>query len=254
MPSNYLTSAASQQEEFPLNNRLEEARAREREYHVRYYSEHQLGEPGTWLSRPAPYVLRSLDYISTASPSVLDLGCGVGRHAFPVLEKFDSDTKLIGIDILPDAIEMLRANAKRHGVEDQVSCALSDIAAYDYSRELFDFVLSVSSIEHVSSFDELREVLVKLQASTRLGGVHCFMISTDHEWYDVQRDDHIEPIIEFPLSSDVLTGLLTDLYGAWDVRDLSSKRWSVPDIIDEREIVSNSTCVQFTAVKPQGDL
>lgn len=234
-----------------MANSLKIARARESEYHTKYYSDHSLGEPGTWLAGPAQYAMRSLSYIHTTSPDLLDLGCGVGRHAFPMLSRLGNGATVVGVDMLPEAIEIFQKNAVHAGVAGRISYDVADVAEYNYGLERFDLILSVSCIEHVSSFDELRQILAKIQSATRRGGVNCFMISTDIEWYDEKNDKHIPPIIEFPLNSTDLVVLLKDLYVSWDIVDLSKKQWSVADIIDGEAIVNRSTCVQFTAVRPE---
>lgn len=230
---------------------LERSREREREYHVNYYTRHKLGDTGTWLAGPAQYAMRSLAYLKTASPDLLDLGCGVGRHALPMLSRLGAGATIVGVDLLPEAIKIFQKNAVHAGVAGRISYDVADVAEYNYGLERFDLILSVSCIEHVSSFDELRQILAKIQSATRRGGVNCFMISTDIEWYDEKNDRHIPPIIEFPLNSTDLVVLLKDLYVSWDIVDLSKKQWSVADIIDGEAIVNRSTCVQFTAVRPE---
>ncbi len=234
-----------------MTSALETARLREREYHVGYYRDHRLGDAGTWLARPAQYALDAVAYLKTSQPHILDLGCGVGRHALPILSKLKLDATVVGVDIVPEALEIFRVNAQHALLANRVSYEIADVAQYDYGVDRFDMVLSVSCIEHVASLSELRQVVKKIQSATRRGGVNCFMISTDIDWYDEKNDAHIAPIVEFPLGSAELISLLERVYSSWTIADLSTKRWHVPDIVDDREFMSNSVCVQFTAIRPE---
>lgn len=234
-----------------LTSALARARRRERDYHVRYYRDHNLGDTGTWLARPAQYALDAVSHVRANRPNILDLGCGVGRHALPIVSKLALESKVVGVDIVPEALEIFQSNANRVGVANRISCEIADVAKYDYGVDQFDLVLSVSCIEHVSSLHALSRVLSKIQQSTRCGGVNCFMISTDIDWYDEKNDEHITPIIEFPLGSVELIPLLEQMYSSWMIADLSTKRWRVSDVVDGRAITSSSVCVQFTAIRPE---
>ena len=75
------------------------------------------------------------------------------------------------------------------------------------------------------------------------------MISTDVTWQNRNTGKKIKPVIEYSLDSNELEQYLRDKYESWRIEDLSRKKWSVPDTIDDREIINTSTCLQFTAVR-----
>lgn len=231
-----------------MTHTVHQARKREADYHRNYYSKHKLGDAGTWLMRPAQYAIDSFKYLRVPAPTMLDLGCGVGRHLLPFINEFGG-ARAVGLDILPEAIEKLDTVINSRGLADRVRTVTADIAEYDYGQREFDLVLSVSCLEHTASYQELKDTITNLQRATKLGGVNCFMISTNVAWQDRATGQQIKPVIEYPLKSYELEQYLQDRYKLWRIEDLSHKEWSVPDIIDGREIMNTSTCLQFTAVR-----
>lgn len=231
-----------------MTDTIYQARKREAEYHRNYYSKHKLGDSGTWLMRPAQYAINSFKYIQAHAPTMLDLGCGVGRHLLPFINEFNG-ARAVGLDILPEAIEKLNIAINSRGLVDRVRTVTVDIAEYDYKPQKFDLVLSVSCLEHTASYQQLKDTITNLQKATKPSGVNCFMISTDVTWQDRGTSQQIKPVIEYPLESYELEQYLRDKYKSWRIEDLSRKEWSVPDIIDSREIMNTSTCLQLTAVR-----
>lgn len=228
---------------------FDEARQRERGYHVAFYAKHNIGDAGTWLANPAPYVLGSFQYITPGKGlRALDLGAGIGRHAIPLAKHLGDDSTVTCVDILPSALQKLQENARAAGVQDNILCVQADIQDYDPDNT-FDYVLSVSAIEHLASREKFVECIKSLQGTTNPDGVNCFMIATDHQWTDKTTGQDVPPIVEQNLSSTEVEELLKDLYRDWDVKDLSSKCWKVTESVDGRDVICASTCVQFTAKK-----
>ena len=62
--------------------------------------------------------------------SVLDLGCGVGSSGFCLLYRVP-DTKLTGIDVLPDHIEIAKENASLNHKDARAVFLVDDIRDYD---------------------------------------------------------------------------------------------------------------------------
>jgi tellurite methyltransferase len=59
---------------------MAEGRAETIRYHQEFYRRYRLNEPGSWLHRPSPFVLRSVGAVAVTGPLLaVDLGCGVGR-------------------------------------------------------------------------------------------------------------------------------------------------------------------------------
>ncbi len=81
----------------------------------------------------------------------LDLGCGSGNIAI-ALAKFVPRSQIVSIDVSAQALELARANARRHGVEGQIQFIRDDLLVSLQSRQspwasacnnqLFDLIIS----------------------------------------------------------------------------------------------------------------
>ena len=229
---------------------FEKTREREKQYHDELYSQHELFTPGSWLYRPVPFVLKSFEYIQNKeNPNTLDLGCGVGRHSIPLAQFLGEDGKVFGVDLLDSAINGLKVNAKRFSVEKKIIPILSDIEEYPLGDVYFDYIVSVSSIEHVKTRESFVEILKNLQRVTNSKGVHCFCIISDNVWIDEKTGAKMEPLIEINLSSEEVKNILNELYSNWDIKELSQKVWRTKEKVDGEDVLFQNTCVQFLAIK-----
>jgi len=70
--------------------------------------------------------------------NILDLGCGVGSASFAALERVQN-TRLSGIDILPEVIEIAKHNANRNDMNERTRFACIDIR--DFEDLSFDHVI-----------------------------------------------------------------------------------------------------------------
>ncbi len=70
--------------------------------------------------------------------TVLDIGCGIGSSSLPLLRRV-KDTSLVGIDILPEAIELATSNAEMNQMGDRADFRCIDIRDFDF--ETFDHVI-----------------------------------------------------------------------------------------------------------------
>jgi release factor glutamine methyltransferase len=74
------------------------------------------------------------------SPHIIDVGTGSGCIAL-VLAKELADAQIDAVDISPDALEIARANACRHQLEQRVHFHQGDLLA-GFPPETFDFMVS----------------------------------------------------------------------------------------------------------------
>jgi cyclopropane fatty-acyl-phospholipid synthase-like methyltransferase len=230
---------------------FERSRRRERGYHAAFYAKHELGDPDTWVSAPAPYALDSFKLIpKRPHPRALDLGAGVGRHIIPLAYHLGAAAEVVCIDLLPSAVEKLKRNAKEAQLAATVTAIAADADTYE-PQGTFDYVLSVSCIEHLPSKARLADLIGRLQQATNPGGVHCFMIATDHTWADAVTGTPVEPVVELNLSASETKTLLQNSYAHWEIQDISTKPWEERESLRGRSTICKSTCVQFVGIKPE---
>ena len=199
---------------------FEAARQAEAGYHSKFYKNNELFENGTWMSRPMPMVMEMLErlLVHTKELRVLDLGCGVGRHTIPIAQRLtDTNSQVIGVDLLDEAVDGLNKYAKQYEVNHIVRAEKADVEHYQVQPNAFDFIAACSCLEHTSSKEALLETVERLKAGTRLGGIHCITMSTSVEEKEIQTGRQIEPLIELNLSTSEAITLLEQAYKGWNI-------------------------------------
>nr|WP_154893632.1 class I SAM-dependent methyltransferase [Paenibacillus xylanexedens] len=202
------------------NEQFEAARKAEAGYHSNFYQNNELFEAGTWMARPMPMVMEMLERLLAHKSElrVLDLGCGVGRHTIPIAQRLQqTDSEVIGVDLLDEAVEGLRKYAKKYQVDHMVKAVKADVEHYDIRPNTFDFIAACSCLEHVSDENAFLEALSRLQAGTRTGGIHCITMSTSVVEQEISTGRRIEPLIELNLSTAKATELLEEAYAGWNI-------------------------------------
>lgn len=199
-------------------DRIEYIRAYEKSYHEAFYDTNQLFAQDSWLHKPVKTVMELLEYFSKSSHiKVLDLGCGVGRNSIPIARQIqDQDGRVICVDLLQTAIEHLKKYSVMYGVEALLEDVVADISDYVIAPETFDYIVAVSSLEHVHSETAMDKLLLDMSLGTRSGGIVCLIVNSSVEEIDVETNQVLEPMIEVNLATDHLLRKLKDIYRGWE--------------------------------------
>ncbi|OGC93790.1 MAG: protein-(glutamine-N5) methyltransferase, release factor-specific [candidate division Zixibacteria bacterium RBG_16_53_22] len=91
-----------------------------------------------------------------SSPEILDIGTGSGNIAIAIARSLPG-SRLVGLDISPEALQLAEFNATHNGVEDQIKLVRGDILDLPFVRSLEAFDCIVSNPPYVSNLD--REIL-----------------------------------------------------------------------------------------------
>jgi SAM-dependent methyltransferase len=90
--------------------------------------------------------------------TVLDIGCGRGRHSLFLAELgFD----VTAVDISPEGIEQLRKEAKKRKLEIKIKTLVGDMLELPFENNSFDCVLGFLSITH-TDYAGLKKVISKI--------------------------------------------------------------------------------------------
>ncbi|MGW7160423.1 class I SAM-dependent methyltransferase [Paenibacillus taichungensis] len=202
------------------NEQFEAARKAEAGYHSNFYQNNELFASGTWMARPMPMVMDMLERLLAHKTElrVLDLGCGVGRHTIPIAQRLgQTNSEVIGVDLLDEAVDGLRKYAKEYQVDHIVQAEKADVEHYAIKPDHFDYIAACSCLEHVSNKQALVEAIERLQAGTRTGGIHCITMSTSVEEKEINTGRELEPLIELNLPTAEAIALLEKAYTDWNI-------------------------------------
>lgn len=209
-------------------------------YHEEFYAQHDLFVAGSWLHRPAPFVMRGLEHLSPTADRALDLGAGVGRHTIPIAQRLGLGSLVVGVDLLPIAGRRLHENATELGVRDRVQAIVADLEHLALRPASLDLLVSVSAMEHVSGPTAFVTVLRSCQRATRVGGLHCLIIGTDKVEEDAAGV--IRPArVEYTLTSEDGERLLREVYAEWETLDYSRATFSVDEDRDGESYALRTT-------------
>lgn len=210
-------------------NRIERIRSMERKYHDSCYEHNALFQEGSWLHKPVKTVLDLFSLFDRKGEvQVLDLGCGVGRNSIPIAEKLKHRSgKVVCVDLLESAITMLGKYANQYGVEEWIDSKQIDMGHFPIDFERYDYIFSVSSIEHVESEATFDEVVANMIHGTKVGGVNCIIVSTNVTETLLDSGISIEPMYELNFETQYLMDKLQEAYRGWGLLKQTVKPYDV---------------------------
>jgi ubiquinone/menaquinone biosynthesis C-methylase UbiE len=154
-----------------------EKRARE---HVKKVVEtYEAIAEGFSSTRRSPWtdVLRLLSDVS--GKSVLDVGCGNGRHTVELARR---TPLVVGIDLSKRLVKMAEGRVRKSGLAHRAMLVVGDALFLPFRRASFDIVTCIAVLHHIPTEGLRRRAVSEMVRALRSGGL-C-MITT---WYRWQR-------------------------------------------------------------------
>lgn len=232
-------------------SRITKIREEERKYHEACYENYKLFEEGSWLSKPVKTVIETLSHFDAYDDvTVLDLGCGVGRNSIPIAEALkDRGGKVVCVDLIQSALTKLQAYSEQLGVSDRIETHLSDIGDFEIPPESFDYIVAVSTLEHVDSEQTFERLLARIALGTKVNGVNCLIVNSNLQEIDVLTGDELTPFIELNLTTDHLQHLLNKHYEGWDILFTTLKKLTFNIERNGRQIHLKTDCLTYVVRK-----
>lgn len=211
---------------------VESIREAERKSHEEVYSTAKLFEKGSWLQKPVKTVLDILPLFEEYETlNVLDLGCGVGRNSIPIAQAFQKAKCIIDcVDILEMAVDKLNFYSSEYGVSDRINGIVSSIDDFEIKKNGYDFILSVSSLEHINSENAFINKLYEICNGIKENGVVCLIVNSEVSETDKQSGKPLEPQFEVNLKTDKLVSLFQYVFNGWQVLKTTvvNQRYDIP--------------------------
>ncbi|TXK85758.1 bifunctional 2-polyprenyl-6-hydroxyphenol methylase/3-demethylubiquinol 3-O-methyltransferase UbiG [Paenibacillus sp. N3.4] len=232
-------------------NSIEHIRQEEKKYHEHCYDNYKLFEEGSWLHKPVKTVLDLMTYFDgRENVTVLDLGSGVGRNSIPIAKKIkERNGKVYCVDLLDSALSKLHRYSQELGVADVIVTEELDIGEYVIKPNYFDYIVAVSSLEHVQSESILVEVITNMARGTKDKGLNCIIINTNVEEIDIESNEKIEPLLEIDMSTEHCMSILNRIYAGWSEVTVLVKQLKFEIVRNERPTLLKSDCVSFAVRK-----
>lgn len=130
-----------------------------------------------------------------AGRRVLDLGSGSGASSM-VLARMFPEAKVVGVELVPEFVELARHRAEFYGVESRVSFQLSpDSNSLPPDIGDFDYIIFSAVYEHLLP-TERQAILTLLWSHLREGGV-IFLDQTPYRWFPIEMHTTGLPLINY---------------------------------------------------------
>lgn len=205
---------------------LEQIRKNESNSHIKMYESGTLYEDGSWLNKPIKTVLDQFPYFDGHRQlHVLDLGCGIGRNCIAIARYFRHIPCVIDcVDILEIAIEKLRENADKYSISENICGIVKEIEDFQIPENHYDWIIAVSSLEHVVCKDTFIRKLQEIRKGVRENGIVCLVMNSNVMEFEKESGNPLPPQFEVNLPTDEVQMLLQTVFSEWDVLKSTVKK------------------------------
>ena len=135
------------------------------------------------ISEPMPLMVRTAETLTPGR--ALDLACGPGRHAIFLAER---GWKVTAVDGSRVGIELLKKNAREHGVEVDARVADLEQNGFEIEREAYDLIGVFYYLQ--------RDLFPQIRAGVAVGGVviaAIHMIDESPDAHQMNEDYLLQP-------------------------------------------------------------
>ncbi|KAB2441426.1 class I SAM-dependent methyltransferase [Bacillus luti] len=232
-------------------NRIEYIRQEEKKYHDLCYEQYKLFETGSWLNKPVKTVMDLMNYFEgQKNLQILDLGAGVGRNSIPIAQKIKNASGTVTcVDLLDSALTKLHIYSTEHDVFDVIKTEQAAIENYYIPSNTYDYIVAVSSLEHVKSEEDLTNVLHSMKKGTKTDGINCLIINSNIQEIDLHTNEELDALIEINLSTDDMIHLLKSIYKEWQEIKIEIKALAYDIVRNERHIQLKTNAITFVVQK-----
>ncbi|MGG2015561.1 class I SAM-dependent methyltransferase [Bacillus sp. S10(2024)] len=224
-------------------SRIQHIRQKEKEYHEHCYSNHKLFEEGSWLHKPVSGVIEMMNlFQNQQSVTVLDFGCGVGRNSIPIAQRMKAG-KVVCVDLLFSALHRLQQYSYDFNVADRIRTVESHIEEYQIITNEYDYIVAVSSLEHVPCKNTLEKVLHNMKIGTKDNGVNYIVINSSVEEIDMNTNVRLNPLFEVNLSTEDMLCLLGKVYTGWEELNVEVKPLEYQIVRDGQPVLLKTNAI-----------
>lgn len=140
-----------------------------------------------WLRPSEDCIYLAKKWKEEGAHSILDLGCGLGRHALYFTQM---GFKVTAVDLAKEAIDFNKKLQKEHGVD--YLCKQADMMALPFANDAFDRVFSYHVISHQDTAG-VQHVVDEITRVLKPGGkVFLTLCSKEHYAFSEESFPHVD--------------------------------------------------------------
>ncbi|MEW9184490.1 methyltransferase domain-containing protein [Bacillus mycoides] len=232
-------------------NKIEFIRNEEKKYHDYCYDNYKLFEEGSWLHKPVKTVIDLIPLFKGKNDlSVLDLGSGVGRNSIPLAQAIKkSGGKVVCVDLLDSALQKLNQYSEEYEVKEIIQTEKADIGNYDIKPNNFDFIVAVSSLEHVQSEELFEKVIQRMADGTKYNGINCIIVNSEVEEININTNEKLNALMEINIPTKEMMNKLRKIYNGWEVLNIIIKPLEYKIIRNENPVLLKTNAITYVVRK-----
>ncbi|MBG9828580.1 MULTISPECIES: class I SAM-dependent methyltransferase [Bacillus cereus group] len=232
-------------------NRINYIRQEEKKYHDLCYEQYKLFETGSCLYKPVKTVMDLMEYFEGQNNlQVLDLGSGVGRNSIPIAQKIKNASGTVTcVDLLDSALTKLQTYSKEHDVFEVIKTEQAAIENYYIQPDTYDYIVAVSSLEHVKSEEDLTNLLHSMKKGTKTGDINCLIINSNIQEIDLHTKEELDALIEINLPTEHMIYLLKNIYKEWKEIKIEIKELAYNIVRNGKHVQLKTNAITFVVQK-----
>ncbi|MBS4200804.1 class I SAM-dependent methyltransferase [Bacillus sp. FJAT-49732] len=232
-------------------NRIDYIRKEEKEYHDYCYDNYKLFEEGSWLHKPVMTVMEMIPLLEEKNNlNILDLGSEVGRNSIPIAQLLkEKGGKIVCVDLLESALQKLKQYSEEHDVDEMIQSEQADIGTFSITPNNYDFIVAVSSLEHVDSESVFEKVIHQMVEGTKDKGINCIIVNSEVEEIDLDTNESLFPLMEINLSTEEMMNKLNEAYKGWEVIKVLVKPLKYTIKRKQRPVLLKTNAITFAVKK-----
>jgi len=166
-----------------------------------------------------------------------------------VLQEHQNQGQVVCVDLLESALLKLMSYGEQFGIHELLKPVASDIGNFKILEKEYDYIVAVSSLEHVNNEAILEHTLHHMNAGTKDNGINCIIINTNIREFDMRSGESLDALIEVNMETQAMEHLLRKAYTSWEVIDYHVKHLEFAIVRNERDILLRSDCITFVVRK-----
>lgn len=151
--------------------------------------------------------------------------------------------------LLDSALTKLKTYSKEHGVFEVIKTEQAAIENYYIVPNTYDYIVAVSSLEHVQSEEDLTNVLHSIKEGTKTGGINCLIINSNIQEIDLHTKEELDALIEINLPTEDMIHLLKSIYKEWKEIKVEIKELAYDIVRNNRNIQLKTNAITFVVQK-----
>ncbi|GAA0336460.1 class I SAM-dependent methyltransferase [Bacillus carboniphilus] len=232
-------------------SRVDLIRKEEKKYHDFCYENYKLFEEGSWLYKPVKTVMDLLPLFNNKENiRVLDLGSGVGRNSIPIAQEIkEKNGQVVCVDLLDSALDKLKLYSEEYEVKEVIKPQKADIGHYDIKKNEYDFIVAVSTLEHVESEDIFESVIRQMALGTKDEGINCIIVNSEVEEIDIKSNQKLDVMMEINIKTEDMINKLDRIYEGWELLNKLVKPLEYKIVRDEKDVLLKTNAITYVVRK-----